>query len=332
MLRSGIGIGIHFLKVSYSLTQKSVRSKISQMKKQVEVLTSTLNYVDSRSLAPIFWTPENCKRVIDASGYDGIEHHPNAMLSGLLLQLGLASDQAKSKVRALHQTWTSKPTPTSISNLLHSPIYKMMLEVFSQTFLPEMNSSLDDMARIQHVVGRRLPAVLFPSHESNPSIDEKRRAFSERTFQPTAEWLGTYDGSFFAYRLLEFRQVHPYFTGVCLDLGHIKPMGNWQDLLPILLHDAQEIHIRCAEDFGREEEVKKDLRSLLTGIDKSDILTQLDYIKRHGQKVRRVITELSASTLASQIRPSGVFVTQRELVQAHQAIVQTIRGALGISK
>lgn len=294
----------------------------------VEVDSSIGNLFDKSILYTAAWPVEAFVDTIQKSGYRGLEWHPlRGIFAGAQMSLGLVSKHSKDAVRSLHQSYRSEK---SLREAWHHP--NRSLAMISYVLLPERVSSLNDLERLQRVVGRELPVVLYPENPGEESGTSRK--FAEKTFQPTPEVMHRWN-----VKTVEELATEAYkrgYTGLCVDLFHMRAqnvgeigLSPWQETLPQLLPHAQEIHVAVGRTDIKQGQIdtEQELRDLLSGRGDSELLEMLRMI-RESKWTGRIVTEIPAFALHAVRASRSTFSSVNDLIEDHRRIVGNIQDLL----
>lgn len=290
-----------------------------------EISTSLQNFFDSSTIYAAFWPVNRFAWFTKETGYQGLEWHPTRLIAGLQMNFGLVKPREKLSIIAGHQSFRSEKT---LAQALAHP--NRILAVYSFLVLPERIKSLNDLQKLQQVVGRKLPMVLYPSHPGEES--GTARPFAEKTFQPAPEVMKMW-GIKTPQELAEKMKQFGY-TGLCLDLFHFRRPGKsnlnpWQETLPKLLPHTQEIHISAGRIDMQNKGIDtlEELKDLLSGKGVSELARILGTIKELGWS-GRVVTEIPASALHQLRASGGKYLSVSALIEDHRKIVATLEDLL----
>ncbi len=290
----------------------------------VEIASSVMNLFDKSTLYTAFWPVHAFADTIQEAGYAGLEWHPVRLAGGVQLMAGLVSEDTKDAIRSLHQSWRSEK---SIGEVFRHP--NRALAAVSYVLLPERIASLDALERLQHVLGRQMPVVLYPSEPHELSGTD--RPFGEKLFQPGAEIMEKWHIDSVDGLMIEAKRRG--FTGFALDLFILRVIGKqgtrfpaWQDALRQLLSFTQEIHVSAGRvDIPAPNiDTIQELRELLAGKGNSELLQMLRTIASSGWR-GRIVTEIPAIALASLRRERGPHASFNNLIEDHKQVVSTIQ-------
>ncbi len=303
--------------------------EINKKPETTTVSCAFVNLFDKSLIYTAGWPISRFVKTIKDAGYSGIEWHPmRGIYSGIQMQMGLITDADKISITSLHQSYRSEK---SILESWQHP--NRSLALLSYFLLPERVSSLNDLLRVQKVVGKQLPAVLYPTKDNE--FSGTSLPFSEKLFQPTPEVMADWSTNNLDEFIMQSRRLG--YTGICLDLFHIraKNIGHfgfnpWENTLQTLfeLDRVPELHLAAARsDMGTSHiDTIKELQSLLDPKQDSEIIRMLQSIRDFGWK-GNIVTEIPAAVL-NQISSSGSFLSTSRLIDNHKRIVDRVKNIL----
>lgn len=305
-----------------------------RLRSDSEIVTSAMHLLDRSTLYMLFLPLEYWGKIARESGYRGFQWHPIRIgLPAIQLARGALSWQAKDSIRSGHQSSRNETNPLQV---WRHP--NRSLAAISFVTLPDQLASLNNLERLQNVVGRKLPVVLYPPHRKGEESGTQR-PFGEKLVQPTPEIMRMW-GVKTVQQLIEEVSRRGY-TGFCLDLLHMREIGKpdlspWQETLPKLLSFTEEIHVSA----GRTDvayrpglvgvDSKAELNDLHSGQRKTElshILMAIRDLRWHG----RIVTEIPASSIKAALGSKGQFLSPRTLTAEHRQIARVIRGLATIS-
>lgn len=202
----------------------------------------------------------------------------------------------------------------------------------SYIMFPERVNSIEGLERLQRILGRELPIVLYPSNPEEESGTDRR--FSEKLFQPTPEVM--YNWGVKTVEELIGEANKRGYSGFCLDLFHIRGediegvgLNPWQETLPQLLPHTKEIHISAGRGDIRQKRIdtKQELEDLLKGKGDSELLDIIRLI-RESKWTGQVVTEIPAVSLHNIRTKRGLFASVKDLIHDHRKIVGNIQDML----
>jgi hypothetical protein len=300
--------------------------EISKTAETTTISCALVNLFDKSLLKTAGWPISRFVKTIKDAGYTGIEWHPmRGLFSGIQMQLGLITDADKSSITSLHQSYRSE------KNIMESWQHpNRTLALMSYFLLPERVSSLKDLLRVQKVVGKQLPVVLYPPNDKE--FSGTNLPFSEKLFQPTPEVMANWAANNLDEFITHSHQLG--YTGICLDLFHIrsKNIGRfgfnpWENTLRALfeLDRIPQIHLAAGRsDMGTSHiDTIKELQSLLDPKRDSEIIHMLQTIKDLGWK-GNIVTEIPAAVL-NQISGTDTFPSTSRLIDNHKRIVDRVK-------
>ena len=295
-----------------------------------EIDSSVGNLFDKSILYTASWPVGAFVDTVQESGYRGLEWHPlRGIVAGVQMNAGLVSQHSKDAIISLHQSYRGE---RSWREAWRHP--NRALATISYVLFPERVSSLNDLERLQRVVGRELPVVLYPPNPGEESGTD--RHFAEKTFQPTPEVMHSWN-----VKTPEELITEAYkrgYTGLCIDLFHMRAervdgvdLSPWQETLPRLLPHTQEIHVAAGRvDIKQNHnhiDTEQELRDLLNGREDTDLLKMLRLIGESRWN-GRVVTEIPAVALHNIRASRSSFSSVKDLVEDHRRIVCNIQDSL----
>ncbi|MBP9816309.1 hypothetical protein KBD09_03695 [Candidatus Woesebacteria bacterium] len=294
----------------------------------IEIYSANGNLFDQSTLITALLPAHGLVDMIKEAGYAGFEWHPLRGLVGAeQLNRGLVSRYVTDAIGSLHQSYRRE---ANLGEAWRHPNRK--LAMISYALLPERIASLDDLEKIQQIVGRELPIVLYPSHPDEESGTS--RPFTQKMFQPSSDVMQQW-GVHTAGELINETYRRGY-TGFCLDLLHMRReaiddvgLSLWQETLPELLPHTQEIHISAGR-FDQAQipvDSQQELQDLMAGRGDSDLLRMLEEVRESGWS-GRVVTEIPAASLRSLRSPKSPFSSIKDLVDDHKRIVGNVQDIL----
>lgn len=284
-------------------------------------------------LFPVEWHVQLARKV----GMDGTEFFPTR-ISNYQVRKELISPSVKENILSAHQSFRGE---RGLHDILKNKTWKRrMIATASLLALPQKDSSIKTLQKLQNWIGREIPIVAYPDSEPGPAVlySEFKPglllfSLKNRIFQPSAEHLKIWGLS----RPETIQEYLDYFgwSGLCLDLFHIRERNielqtpNWKEYLPALLPFTKEIHVAAGRIDSPQTEIdtKAELADLYTGGGRTEISEMLEFIGKSGWK-GLVITEtpvLAIKDIAMIKRP---FVTPKELISIHKKITETVREIL----
>jgi hypothetical protein len=293
----------------------------------IEVHSSLMNLFDKSILYTTGWPVGAFIDTIHEAGYLGLEWHPiRNLLAGSQMNMGLVSGETKKSITSLHQSWRSE---RSFAEAVRT---KNPFIVAFYVVLPERVQSLNDLERLQKVLGHELPVVLYPNKPWEES--GTTRPFAQKMFQPTPEVMRDWGTRNVEELIGQMYQRN--YTGFCLDLYHMRDRSEygggihqWQDTLPFLLPHTQEIHVsagRVDRELPHVDSLEE-LKSLLHPNQESELTQMLDLIRKLGWK-GKVVTEVPALGLHHVRAKSHSFSSVSNLIDDHRQIVERIQSIL----
>lgn len=286
------------------------------MKSETQLCLSFTYLLGRRTFYLFFFPFKQIKNIAIDAGYDGLEWTPNNTLAGKQLEMGLVSRQDLTIIKSGHQSFRRD------KNLLQA--WRRLNKKFSVPsyfYFPEERASLDNLEKIQKILGRKLDVVLYSPHLQEES--GTKRPFGEKLIQPTSHLMEQWQVQNTNEFVLEAQKRG--YTGFALDLFHFRAPSSghtslhpWSKTLPQLLPFTKEIHVSAGRvDIpGSSIPTMAELQDLLEGTEKTDLLKMLKVIKSSGWK-GRVVTEIPSVAL-------GVW-SPKGLIEKHKRIVRTIR-------
>lgn len=301
---------------------------MSAERPRLEIDTSVINLFDKSVFYTTFWSTEALVETAKNAGYRGFEWHSIRTVAGVQMNAGLTTQHSKEAVFSLHQSWRSEKSLAAAWKHPNRPLAMM-----AYVLLPERISSLNDLERLQKVLGRKLPVVLYPSHPDEES--GTNRDFAEKIFQPYTEVMRWWEVETPEELIAEAYKRG--YTGLCLDLFHMRRkntdgygLNPWQETLPQLLPHTSEIHISAGRiDLSYVKgnpDTESELKSLLDPKNNTELLEMLRAIRELGWR-GRVVTEIPAIAL-HRLRGKGSLLSVKDLIQDHRKIVTNIQNFL----
>lgn len=262
------------------------------------------------------------------AGYEGLEWAPVRFGTlGWQMHNGALSREEKDGIRSFQQSFRSEKT--IFDSLKHqNPVFAL----YAYALLPQSEASLDDLEKLQKVLGKEMPVVLYPRQLGEKPLGE--RPFSQKTYQAMPDAMEFFGAINIEEMVRAGKKLG--FTGVTYDshLARMKSedgldLGPWQESLPQLLPHIQEIHISAGRvDLpGPQVDTMKELRDLLFGTRETDINKILEAIKSSGW-TGRTVTIAPAAAIRSALYPNKRFLTPGEVIEGHRRIVDNVKTAL----
>ncbi len=301
----------------------------TQIPQQNEYGMSVMNFFDKSTIYTALLPAHAIVDIATESGYKDLEWHPlRFTVAGEQLRHNLGVSQyVKDGIGSLHQSWRIQKTLAQVAKHPYPAI-----AAASFVLLPETDASLTDLQKLQRVLGKQLPVVLYPRQE-RPGISHQW-GFAAMTYQPLPEVLEFFGVQNVEEMIKKGKELG--YTGVTIDLTHIresedgKSLGHWKDVLPLLLPDAVEVHVSA----GRVErktlvtfDPMEELRDLYKGHGQSELIEMLRYIRQSGWQ-GRFVTEIPAVALHA-LGNTNPFESPRELAEKHKRLVKNIQDILG---
>src|SRR3989344_864009 len=294
----------------------------------LEVDSSVGNLFDKSTLYTVAWPMGKLVDTIKEAGYRGIEWHPLRIVAGAQMNAGLICKDDKDAIVSLHQSYRSE------KNLLEAWRHQnRALALMSYVLLPERVSSLQKLEKLQGVLGKALPIVLYPSNLGEESGTD--RSFAEKIFQPTSEIMYRWDVRGVDDLIEESRKRG--YDGLCLDLFLMREkdiegfgFNPWQEILPQLLPYTKELQVSAGRGDIPQEHIDtyQELENLLTDKGDSELTEMLEVIRSSGWK-GRVVTEIPGASLHEIRKKNGNFTSMKDLIEDHKKIVGNIQDILG---
>lgn len=289
-----------------------------------EVDSSLATLFDKSTLYTAFFPAGACVDTVKEAGYRGIEWIPFRTVAGIQMNAGAVNQGTKDAVVSLHQSFRSEK---SIGQAWHHP--NKAFAIISYVALPERVSSLNNLERLQKVIGRGLPVVLYPENAGEEPGTE--RNFQEKTFQPTPEVMQKWKVKTVDELITESKRRG--YTGFCVDLAHMRgasrgeyTLNPWQETLPQLLTFAQKIHIAAGRVDMAYENTEAELKDLIKGTRYTELPQMLEVVKKSGYR-GRIVTEIPAIAL-HRMHGGGQFLPINTLIQDHKEIVHNVKAWL----
>lgn len=290
---------------------------------------SNANLYDPSTLLFLGYPIRALLDTVKTAGYEGMEWHPfRSTAAGLQMYLGLLNQYEKDGIHSLHQSFRM---PRNFKEIRESD--KPPFEAVSFVLLPQRTDSLQNLEHVQDVVGKKLPAVLYPKKPTEK--DEPTGSFSEKLYQPRPIVMKGWEIK--SVEEMQAKGAESGYTGLCIDLFHMRESDKdgahlipWQDSLPLMLPNATEVHIAAGRiDMSNSGiDTMQELKDLLNGKGDSDLLKMLQviqqYMKSSGRKLRFVV-EIPAKALALLHQDSGKIYTPAQFTKDHKRIVETIQ-------
>jgi hypothetical protein len=293
----------------------------------IEVDSSIGNLFDKSMLYTAMWPMGAFVDTIQAAGYRGIEYLPlRGLLAGMQMNLGLVSQETKDTIVSAHQSYRSEKSWRQAWR--HS---KRLLAMSAYVVLPERVASLNDLERLQMVVGRELPVIMYPEMSGEERGTD--RPFAEKIIQIVPE-VWEYWGVKTPEQIIQGAEDRGY-TGLCIDLFHLRgqsdsgaKLGKWEDILPTLLPHTSEIHISAGREDIQQTHIDtvQELKDLLKGNKNSEIFRMLKVVRDSGW-TGRIVTEIPAEALKS-VREKELGSSIRSLIDDHRRIIGSVQEAL----
>lgn len=298
-------------------------------KMRVEVNSSLMNLFDKSIFYTVVWRVEDFADTAYRAGYAGLEWHPvRAAISGIQVRSGILSPYAKDAVTSAHQSWRGEK---SIKEVLTHP--NPSFAALSYVLLPEEVSSVSNLLHLQHILGREIPVVLYPS----PSLEQSglNRHFAESLFQPTPKLMRDW-GVETPEQLVKEARKRGY-SQLCIDTYHLRKAPEdgisllpWQETLPQLLPYSSEIHVSAGRVDQNQAHIdtEKELKDLLSATSHTDLPQMLKAIATSGWR-GRVVTEIPAAALFALRAGRNPVSTPKDLIEDHRRIVDHIKQIFG---
>jgi len=287
---------------------------------KMELDTSILNYL---GLATIYTTLLPIDAFVDVaseSGYSGLEYHPLKWRPGISINHGRISEP--DKIKSLHEGFRGEKT---ILDTLKHPHKVLALQAYMT--LPYGPASVEELNRLQEIVGRKLDIVLYPKADSLEEAGLGRHTdFGENTYQPTSGVMRMW-GVNTINEMLEKGESRGY-TGLTWDTAHSKTLSPWQENLPYLLEKGviKEIHLSAGRTDMDYEGTVGELGDLFYGTRKTELPQMLETIKSSGWK-GRVVTEIPIGAI-KDLRKRGPIITPEQMIEDHKRIVDNASAIL----
>jgi hypothetical protein len=283
---------------------------------KMELDSAVLNYL---GLATIYTTLLPIDAFIDVSsesGYSGLEYHPLRWIPGISINHGRITEP--DRIKSLHEGFRGERT---ILDSLKHPNKVLALQAYMT--LPYGPTSVEELNKIQEIVGKKLDIVLYPKTNPLEEAELGRHSdFGENTYQPTRGVMEMWGVNTIDEMIQKGKELG--YTGIAYDTSHARTIPNWQEHLPYLLEQGviKEIHLAAGRtDMGYEGTVEE-LGDLLYGTRKTELSQMLQVIKDSGWK-GRVVTEIPIGALKA-LTKRGVFVTLKQLIEDHRRIVDNV--------
>lgn len=282
----------------------------------IEFSTANLSLFDKSTIYTLGWRLDSFIETTNEAGYNGLEWHPTRFTrSGRQLRNGVVSDYEANSIVSLHQSYRSE------RNIFEAAAGGLFA-IQSYILLPEMDASLDDLNRIQSLVGRQLPIVM-DSH-SDTRVKGPHDNFNTKLVQPSSEVMYHWKKP-----NIDFLTAEMYlrgYSGFCLDLAHIRrpdylgySMGPWQEALPQLLPHTKEIHLSAGRVDMPYENTLEELRDLIHGTNNTELPQIIQAIKVNKWS-GRIVTEIPSKSLY-MLRGQGGMLTVPQLIDDHRNIL-----------
>lgn len=294
-----------------------------------EVDCSLANLFDKSTLYSAILPASAYVDIIKEAGYRGLEWWPFRAVGNKQMEMGLVSQDTKNAVLSLHQSFRGE---RSFKEAWRSP--KRFISLASYIFLPERVASLNNLERLQTVIGRELPIVLYPGKDAEESGNNRK--FYSTCFQPTSEVMERWNVRNVLSLATEAQLAlygRPEDKVFCVDLAHLRAralgqnaeytLNPWQETLPELLNYTQEIHISVGRLDMPYDYTRSELKDLLKGTQETEIVAMLKLIKWCGWK-GRIVTEIPAIAL-HDLHDNSRFLPISTLIQDHKEIVNNIK-------
>ncbi len=288
--------------------------------RKMELDAAVLNFL---GLATIYTTLLPIDAFVDLaseSGYQGLEYHPLKWIPGISINHGRISEP--DKIRSVHEGFRGQKT---ILDALKHPNKALAIQAIMM--LPYGPTSVEELNKLQEIVGRKLDIVLYPKDSSSEEVQLGRHTdFGENTYQPTRDVMKMWGVKTIDEMLRKGESLG--YTGITYDTAHSRTLSPWQEHLPDLLERGivKEIHLSAGRiDMGYDNAIAE-LSDLLFGTRHTELLQMLQTIKDSGWQ-GRVVTEIPIGAI-KVLKKRGPIITPKQMMDDHRRIVDNASAIL----
>lgn len=264
---------------------------------------ATANILDQSTLKPaLTWRIKEHVEFSESSGFSGVEVWPQGPIR-MQIDMNRISEKEKKGITSVHQA----------ASFGFRKAFPSKRELQKAVFLPETNASLYHLEKLNKVLKREIPAVLF---SGLPKGYMEISSYKERGIQTSPELcseIGAQNASEFLEAVMEMG-----YTNVVIDTHHIRhpnvytgeenPLRNWQESFQVLLPKVNEIHVGLGRaDFGKLDPkiVKEELFDFLEGGSRNtEVIRMLRSVSETGWR-GLVVLELRPSAIKDALGQKG---------------------------